>query len=52
MTSSNTNFPIVTQINFGFQPNYVNQTINGRIKKFAYYPQISTSAQLQALTGS
>ena len=26
--------------------------LNGRIKKFAYYPQAVTSAQLQALTGS
>ena len=26
--------------------------LNGRIKKFAYYPQAVTSTQLQALTGS
>jgi hypothetical protein len=42
--------PVVTQLQIGSQTGSVTQTLNGTIKKIAYYPLRVTDAQLQALT--
>lgn len=43
--------PVVSQLNIGNRSNNINAaTINGTIKKIAYYPLAATSAQLQGLT--
>ena len=43
--------PVVTQLSIGNRSSNINTaTINGTIKKIAYYPLAATSAQLQGLT--
>ncbi len=42
--------PVVTQLQIGSQTGSATQTLNGTIKKIAYYPLRVTDAQLQALT--
>jgi hypothetical protein len=42
--------PVVTQLQLGSQAGGATQTLNGAIKKLAYYPLRLTDAQLQALT--
>jgi hypothetical protein len=42
--------PVVTQANIGLLPVGTANTLNGQIRKIAYYPIRLTNAQLQALT--
>ena len=42
--------PVVTQLQIGTQTGSAAQTLNGNIKKLAYYPIRVTDTQLQALT--
>jgi hypothetical protein len=50
-TSTSVSIPAVNQLTFGSFPNGVG-IINGRIKKFAYYPLALTNTQIQSLSAN